>query len=122
MPRRLLITVCPRECGIASLRVERGRRAERLDAAGIVARLESLIARRDLESRVEVQEACAGGCWGDGPNVSVTMYPMPQPGERPDHVATGWRSYVDALDTLPSLAAIIDENLDEPTPRKRRGR
>src|ERR671935_1011065 len=121
MPRRLLITVCPRECGIASLRVERGRRAERLDAAGIVARLESLIARRDLESRVEVQEACAGGCWGDGPNVSVTMYPMPRPGERPDHVATGWRSYVDALDTLPSLAAIIDENLDEPTPRKRRG-
>ena len=119
MRRRLLITVCPRECGVVSLRVDRGRRAERLGAVAIAARLEAVIKRRGLESRVEVQQACAGGCRGDGPNVSVTLYPMPRPGERPDHVATGWRTYVGSLDTLPCLASVIDENLDDARSRKR---
>ena len=36
---------------------------------------------------------------------------MPAPGERPDNVAIGWRTYVGSLAEAPSLQAIIDENL-----------
>ena len=118
--RRLVITVCPRELGVVSLAVERGGRIELLDATAVAARLEAIIARRGLGDRVRVQQACAGGCAGPGPNVSVAFYPMPRPGERPDHVATGWKTYVASLDTLPCLATVIDENLGDARRRTRR--
>ena len=121
--RRLVVTVCPRELGVVVLPVERGGRARRLDAAGVLAELERLIARRKLTALVELREGCAGGCGGEGPNVDVTIYPATAPGARPDHVAVGWKTYVYALPTLDCLATVIDENLDaEPAPRTRRGR
>jgi hypothetical protein len=70
--------------------------------------------------RVQVREACAGGCSGAGPNVSVAMYSMPAAGERADQVAVGWKTYVYSLPTLDCLAQVIEENLDEPRePRDR---
>ncbi len=121
-PRNLVITVCPRERGVVSLAVERGARSERLDAVAIIARLQAIVARRGLADRVQIQAACAGGCSGAGPNVSVALFPMPRPGERPDHVATGWKSYVASLATLPCLAAVIDENLGDARSRRTRDR
>ncbi len=121
-PRNLVITVCPRERGVVSLAVERGARSERLDAVAIIARLQAIVARRGLADRVRIQQECAGGCSGAGPNVSVALFPMPRPGERPDHVATGWKSYVASLATLPCLAAVIDENLGDARSRRTRGR
>jgi hypothetical protein len=122
--RRLVVTVCPRELGVVVLPVERGRRARRLDAVGVLAELERIVARRALGARVEFRQACAGGCGGDGPNVDVTIYPATASGERPDHVAIGWKTYVYSLATLDCLATIIDENLelDEPRGRRRRTR
>lgn len=122
MPRRIVIAVCPRECGVVSLAVEKGQHAERLDAETIASRLEAIVARRRLEDRVRVQQACAGGCNSPGPNVTVVFYPMPRPGERPDHIASGWKTYVASLETLPCLAAVIDENLGDATPRTRAAR
>ena len=118
-PRRLVITVCPREHGFVALPVEQGGKPERLDAVAIAARLQAIIARRGLSDRVDVQQVCAGGCTGPGPNVSVTFYPMPRPGERPDHVATGWKTYVASIATVPCLATVIDENLGDARGRKR---
>ena len=123
--RRLVVTVCPSEPGVVVLPVERGGRARRLDARGVLAALAALVARRGLGACVELREACAGGCGGEGPNVDVTIYPATPPGERPDHVAVGWKTYVYALPTLDCLATVIDENLGEPsapTRRRRRAR
>jgi len=120
--KRLVITVCPRECGEVLLPVERRRRARRLDARAILAELTALVARRELGERVELREACAGGCGGAGPNVDVTIHPATPPGQRPDHVAIGWKTYVYSLPALDCLATVIDENLDEPRRRTRRRR
>ena len=57
------------------------------------------------------REGCAGGCSADGPNVSVEIFPVPAPGERPDNVAVGWKTYVYSLASLDCLATIIEENL-----------
>ena len=69
---------------------------------------------RRLDGYVNVCEGCAGGCSHAGPNVGVTMYPVPWPGEKPDHVAIGWKTYVYSLASLDCLATIIDENLRPP--------
>jgi hypothetical protein len=124
MARRLVISVCPREPGVVVLPLEQGTRRCRLDARTIGARLQDLAGRLGLSDRVRVREACAGGCSGSGPNVSVSIYPMPAAGERGDQVAVGWKTYVYSLPSLDCLARIIDENLDEPraAPRRRRGR
>jgi hypothetical protein len=114
MARRLVITVCVREPGRVVLPIRRGERARRLDARAILAALQSLVARECLGDRVQVREACAGGCHGAGPNVSVARYSMGAPGERVDHVAVDWRTYIGSLPTLACLAQVIEENLDEP--------
>jgi hypothetical protein len=114
MPRRVVITVCVREPGSVVLPVRRGDRARRLDARAIFDALESLVTRQGLGGRVQVREACAGGCQGPGPNVSVASYSMPAPGARVDHVAVGWKTYVYSLPALACLAQVIEENLDEP--------
>src|SRR5262250_120932 len=114
--RRLVVTVCPREPGVVVLPVERDGRARRLNAAAIVHVLHELIARRGLGEHVTLREGCAGGCYGNGPNVSVTIYPPLRPGERADGIAVGWKTYVYSLGTLSCLAQVIEENLDAPAP------
>jgi len=111
--RRLVITVCPREPGVVVLPIERGGRAQRLDAAGVLTALERIVARRGLGARVEFRQSCAGGCGADGPNVDVTIYPATAENARPDHVAIAWKTYVYSLATLDCLATVIEENLDE---------
>ena len=118
--RRLVVTVCPREPGVVVLPVERGGRAARLDAVAILDRLRALAAARKLEDRLRFREGCAGGCSSAGPNVSVEIFPVTPPGERPDHVAVGWKTYVYSLQTLDCLATIIDENLRAARRRARR--
>jgi hypothetical protein len=125
--RRLVVTVCPRETGFVTLPVEPGERSRRLDARAVLCRLHELVERRGATDRVVLREACAGGCGGAGPNVGVTIYPMSAPGERADHVAIAWKTYVYSLPTLGCLARVIDENLGAPaaperTPRARSGR
>lgn len=114
MGRRLVVTVCPREPGVVVLPVERGRRAVRLDAPAIARHLQALVVGRRLEDRVRVRAACAGGCHGPGPNVDVAAFPLPPPGEPPDHVAIARKTYVYSLPTLDRLATVIDENLTAP--------
>jgi hypothetical protein len=109
--KRLVISVCPREGGRVVLPVERGGRARRLDAGAILRHLEALVARRGLAEHVRIRDACAGGCGLRGPNVTVTIYPPLRPGERPDHVAVGWKTYVASLTALDCLARVIDDNL-----------
>jgi|RhiMetdeSRZDD1v2_1073273.scaffolds.fasta_scaffold08392_5 hypothetical protein len=113
--RRIVVTVCPREAGAVRVPVEDGERACRLDARGLLRRLRQAVERRGVADRVQLSEACAGGCRTAGPNVGVTIYPLAVAGERGDHVAIGWRTYVHSLPTLDCLARIIDENLDEPS-------
>jgi hypothetical protein len=108
-PRRLVVTVCPREPGVVTLPIARGRRAEKLNATEIAHRLRQIVAERGLA--VRVREGCAGGCSRPGPNVSVEIFPMTRPGEREDHVAVGWKTYVYSLGTLDCLAAVLDDNL-----------
>jgi hypothetical protein len=108
---RLVITVCPREPGVVRLPLRAGGPARRLDAPAILRHLERLVAERGLEGRVRLQEGCAGGCTGAGPNVSVTIYPGLRTGQRPDQVAIGWKTYVYSIGGLNSLAAILDDNL-----------
>jgi hypothetical protein len=109
--RRLVVTVCPREPGLVVLPVERGGRAARLNATAILECLRALVEARRLEGCVRLREGCAGGCTQDGPNVSVEIFPPSRAGERPDHVATGWKTYVYSLSTLDCLATILEENL-----------
>ena len=109
--RRVVITVCPRECGVAVLPVEPGGPVRRLDARAIMRVLQDLVKRRRLGGRVQIRDGCAGGCGGRGPNVGVTLYPIPRPGERQDAVAVGWRTYVGTLATLACLSRVIDDNL-----------
>jgi len=111
MPRRLVITVCPRERGAVVLAVRRGGRARRLNAPAIAQALQDLAVERRLDDYVRVSEGCAGGCARAGPNVGVTIYPAPRPGEKPDHVAIDWKTYVYSLASLDCLATIIEENL-----------
>jgi hypothetical protein len=108
---RLVVTVCPRESGVVRLPVRPGGQPRRLDALAILRHLTRLVDERGLGDRVQLQEACAGGCTGAGPNVSVTIYPASRPGQRPDHVAIGWKTYVYSLSTLGSLATVLDDNL-----------
>jgi hypothetical protein len=110
-PRRLVITVCPREPGVVTLPVARGGRTVRLNAAAILKSLRELVAERGLDERVRLREGCAGGCSGPGPNVSVEIFPLARPGEREDHVAVDWKTYVYSLGTLECLAAVIEDNL-----------
>jgi hypothetical protein len=114
MARRLIITVCSRESGVVVLPVERGERPSRLDARAVARRLRAVAEQRGVADRVLVRDACAGGCSGPGPNVSVAIYPVPAPGERGDQVAVSWKTYVYTLATLDCLAQVIEENLDEP--------
>lgn len=109
--RRLVINVCPLEAGLVRLPVRSGLRAVPMDARAIRQHLDELVRTRSLSDRVRVREACAGGCSGSGPNVSVTIYPEPRAGEPPDGIAIGWRTYVYSLATLDCLAAVIDDNL-----------
>lgn len=122
--RCLVVTVCLREGGFVTLPVERGRRPRRLDATAVLRSLQQVAERRGLTDRVRFREACAGGCATPGPNVGVTVHPMPAPGERVDHVAVAWRTYVYSLRTLDCLARIIEENLEAPSasPRTPPGR
>jgi hypothetical protein len=108
---RLVITVCPPERGVVCLPVRAGGPARRLDAPAILGHLQRLVSARRLDDQVRLQAACAGGCTGTGPNVSVTIYAGARPGQRPDHVAVGWKTYVYSIATLDSLAAILDDNL-----------
>ena len=111
MTRRLVVSVCQRECGTVTLPVEPGGRRRRLDAAAIARDLTALVTRRRLTDVVRVSDACAGGCSFPGPNVTVTIYPAARPGEKPDHVAIARRTYVASLSRLPALARVIDDNL-----------
>jgi hypothetical protein len=113
--RRLVITVCPREPGVIVLPVRCGERRRRLDATGVAAGLDALARERGVADAVRVRAACAGGCALPGPNVSVTVHPPVRPGERPDHVAIGWRSYVASLADLDCLARILEDNLEDPS-------
>jgi hypothetical protein len=122
MSRRIVVTVCARETGTVVLPVERGERAQRLDARAILQGLRALASERGVADRVLVREACAGGCAGAGPNVSVAIYAMPRPGERGDQVAVSWKTYVYSLPTLDCLARVIDDNLDEPDRARARPR
>jgi hypothetical protein len=110
-PRRLVITVCPREPGVVALPIGRGGQAVRLSAAAILRHLRELVAKRGLAERVRLREGCAGGCAGPGPNVSVEILPLTRSGEREDHVAVGWKTYVYSLASLDCLATVVDENL-----------
>jgi hypothetical protein len=112
--RRLVITVCPLEAGMVTLPIVRGKPARRLDARAVVEALRDLVTARRLEERVQVREGCAGGCGRSGPNIDVTVYPIAQPGQKPSHVAIGWKTYVYSLASLDYLAAVIEENLRPP--------
>ena len=110
-PRRIVITVCPRERGVAVLPITRGGRAIRMNAEAILRHLAELVTERGLGERVRLREGCAGGCSGAGPNVSVEIFPLGRPGEREDHVAVDWKTYVYSLGSLDCLATVIEENL-----------
>jgi hypothetical protein len=109
--RRLVITVCPQEPGMVLLPLRPGERRRRLGARAIARHLAELAVERGVSEVVEIRSGCAGGCWLKGPNVSVALYPVTPPGQRPDHVAIAWKTYVASLAELDCLATIIDENL-----------
>ena len=93
------------------LPVDRGGRPRRLDAAAVARSLRDLVAARGLAGRVSVREGCAGGCGRAGPNVDVRIHLAARPGEKLDHVAIDWKTYVYSLASLDCVATIIDENL-----------
>lgn len=109
--RRIVITVCPQEPGLVTLPITRGGPRRRLGARAIARHLSQLAAERGLGELVEIRNGCAGGCWLKGPNVSVMVYPVTPPDERPDHVAVAWKTYVASLADLDALETIIEENL-----------
>ena len=111
--RRLVITVCPLEPGMVALSLRRGERRRRLGAPAIARHLADLAAERGVSDAVEIRNGCCGGCWLKGPNVSVAIYPATPPGERPDHVAIAWKTYVATLADLDCLATILEENLTD---------
>ncbi len=111
MMRRIVITVCPRERGTVKLPLRRRGPRIRMDALAIARHLTSLVESGGIERLVTIRQACAGGCSGPGPNVSLTLHPLRAPGEPEDEVAVGWKSYVASLATLPCLADVIDDNL-----------
>ena len=111
IPRRLVITICPRESGTVVLPVERGGPPRRLDASAVARTLRELVVARRIEERVSFREGCAGGCGRAGPNVDVTIHLAPAPDAKPDHVAIGWKTYVYSLASVDCLATVIDENL-----------
>lgn len=90
------------------LALKRGGRRLRLDAPAVSRHLAALATERGVADLVEIREACAGGCALAGPNVTVAIYPMTPPGERPDHVAIAWKTYVGSLAHLDALATILD--------------
>jgi len=94
-----------------TLPVARGGRAVQLNSEAILRHLRELVAERGLGERVGLREGCAGGCSGPGPNVSVEIFPLGRPGEREDHVAVDWKTYVYSLGSLDYLAAVIEENV-----------
>jgi hypothetical protein len=110
-PRRIVITVCPRERGVVVLPIRRGSRAVRMNAEAILRHLAELVAERGLGERVRLREGCAGGCSGAGPNVSVEIFPLGRPGEREDLVAVDWKTYVYSLGSLDCLATVIEDNI-----------
>ena len=107
--RRIVVTVCPREPGVVALALRPGEAARPLDAAALARALLDLAAEREVRECVDLREGCAGGCGRSGPNVSVTIHARPRPGEKPDHVAIGWKTYVYSLASLGSLTEIIDD-------------
>ena len=120
--RRVVVTVCSREAGVVSLPIERGGQAVRLDASAIARELTALVAQRGLADYVRVEEGCAGGCGAAGPNVGVTLFAVPRPGEPADSIAVGWRTYVDSLTSLDCLARVLDDNLGITRRRPKRAR
>ena len=109
--RRLVVTICPRERGRVCLPIARRGPIRRLDARAILRALDALTTARGLSDCVRLQEGCAGGCHRPGPNISVTIYPAQRPGERPNHIALAWKTYVYTLPTLDTLSRILDDNL-----------
>lgn len=102
------------------LPLRRGAPRRRLGARAIARHLADLAAERGVSNVVEIRNGCCGGCWLKGPNVSVAIYPATPPGERPDHVAIAWKTYVATLADLDCLATILEENLtDEDGQRER---
>jgi hypothetical protein len=106
-----VVTVCSREPGVVMIPVYPGEPARRLDAPALARSLRDLVMERRLDGYVSVCEGCAGGCARAGPNVGVTVYAVPRPGAKANHVAIGWKTYVYSLASLDCLATIIDENL-----------
>ena len=96
---------------MVTLPLRRGERRRRLGARAIARHLTALTAEHDRSDAVDIRDGCAGGCWLRGPNVSVAIYPATLPGERPDHVAIAWKTYVASLADLACLATILEENL-----------
>lgn len=109
--RRIVVTVCPLEPGLVSLPVTRGGPRRRMGARAAARHLSALAAERGLTDFVQIRSGCAGGCWVKGPNVSVAIYPATAPGERPDHVAIAWKTYVASLADLDALETVLEENL-----------
>ena len=103
-----MITVCPRERGTVVLPLRRGGRRLRLNAPAVARHLAALATEGGVADLVEIREACAGGCALTGPNVTVTIYPVTLPGERPNHVAIGWKTYVNSLAHLDALTTVLD--------------
>jgi hypothetical protein len=99
---------------VVVLPVERGGQPRRLDARAVALALRELVVERRLEERVTFREGCAGGCGRAGPNVDVTIHLAPAPGEKSDHVAIGWKTYVYSLASLDCLATVLEENLRAP--------
>ena len=82
-----------------------------MNASALARELRALVSARDLGRWVDIREGCAGGCWSPGPNITVALYPVTRDGERADHVAIGWKTYVYSLAGLDRVSRIIDDNL-----------
>jgi hypothetical protein len=111
MARRLVITVCPHERGVVTLAVDHGAPTRPLDAEAMMQALRDLVTARRLGELVRLREGCAGGCGRAGPNVDVRIHAAPRPGEAPDEVAIGWKTYVYSLASIDCVSRIIDDNL-----------